>query len=88
VRGDFRAATLRCDALFAENLAEAADDLGLESSERQPALVALCLGLAAERLREFRMAVRRARSGAEIAERDALTTYATLIELTRLRGRS
>jgi signal recognition particle receptor subunit beta len=88
VRGDFRAATLRCDALFSENLAEAADELGLEASERQPALVALCLGLAAERLREFREAVRGARSGSEIAERDALGAYSVLIELTRLRTRS
>jgi signal recognition particle receptor subunit beta len=87
VQGDFRAATLRCDALFAENLAEAADDLALEVSERQPAVVALCLGLPADRVREFRAAVRRARSGAEIAEREVLDAYATLIELSRLRLR-
>jgi signal recognition particle receptor subunit beta len=88
VRGDFRSAALRADALFAENLAEAADDLGLEAPERQPALVALCLGLSAERLRDFRASIRRARSGAEITEREALDTSAILIELNRLRARS
>ncbi|HEX6241714.1 MAG TPA: hypothetical protein VFZ61_12490, partial [Polyangiales bacterium] len=87
VGGDFRSATLRCDALFAEHLAEAADDLELSISEQKPALVALCLGLPAARLREFRDTVRRARSGDEIVERDALDAYATLIELSRLRGR-
>ena len=86
VRGDFRSAALRADALFAENLAEAADELGLETSERQPALIALCLGLSAERLRDFRAEIRRARSGAEITERDALDAYAVLIELNRLRS--
>jgi signal recognition particle receptor subunit beta len=86
-RGDFRAATLRCDALFAEHLAEAAEELELSLSEQKPALVALCLGLPAQRLRDFRDHVRRARSGAEIAERDALEAYATLIEITRLRSR-
>jgi signal recognition particle receptor subunit beta len=87
VRGDFRSAALRADALFAENLAEAADDLGLDAPERQPAMVALCLGLQAERLCDFRAAIRRARSGAELTERDALDTYAILIELNRLRAR-
>jgi signal recognition particle receptor subunit beta len=87
VRGDFRSAALRADALFAENLAEAADELGLEAPERQPALVALCVGLSAERLRDFRASIRRARSGAEITEREALDTYAILIELNRLRAR-
>ena len=88
VRGDFRSATLRCEALFSENLAEAADDLGLEPPERQPAIVALCLGLSAERLRELRESVRAARSGAEISERQGLSAYAVLIELARLRGRA
>jgi hypothetical protein len=87
VRGDFRSAALRADALFSENLAEAADDLGLEAPERQPAVVALCLGLSADRLRDFRASIRRARAGAEITERDALDTYAILIELNRMRSR-
>jgi hypothetical protein len=87
VRGDFRSAALRADALFSENLAEAADELGLETSERQPALIALCLGLSADRLRDFRASIRLARNGAELTERDALDTYAILIELNRLRSR-
>jgi signal recognition particle receptor subunit beta len=87
VRGDFRSAALRADALFAENLAEAADELGLDPPERQPAIVALCLGLGADRLRDFRASIRRARTGAEITERDALDNYAILIELNRLRSR-
>ncbi len=87
VRGDFRSAALRADALFSENLAEAADELGLETSERQPGLIALCLGLSADRLRDFRASIRRARNGAELTERDALDTYAILIELNRLRSR-
>lgn len=87
VRGDFRAAILRCDTLFSENLVEGADDLGLGGGDRQPATIAICLGLSAERLRSFRGAVRRARSGAELSECDALDAYAVLIELNRLRAR-
>jgi signal recognition particle receptor subunit beta len=85
VRGDFRAAALRCDALFSEQLADAADELGLGADERQPAIVALCLGMNAERLRRLRRVVSSARSGAEISELEALDTYAVLIELNRLR---
>lgn len=88
VRGDFRAAALRCDALFAEQLADAADELGLSSDERQPTIVALCLGLSAERLRCLRRVVKSARSGAEISEFEALDSYAVLIELNRLRFQS
>jgi signal recognition particle receptor subunit beta len=88
VRGDFRAAALRCDALFAEQLADAAEELGLSADERQPTIVALCLGLAAERLRCLRRVVKSARSGAEISEVEALDTYAVLIELNRLRFQS
>jgi signal recognition particle receptor subunit beta len=88
VRGDFRAAALRCDALFSEQLADAAEELGLSAEERQPAIVALCLGLSAERWRCLRRVVRSARSGAEISELEALDTYSVLIELNRLCSQS
>lgn len=87
VRGDFRAACLRCDGLFAEHLAEAADALGLDAGERQPALVALALGMPADRIAELRTAVRAARAGAEVSEALALAAYTVLLEVNRLRGR-
>jgi signal recognition particle receptor subunit beta len=88
VRGDFRAAVLRCEALFSEQLADAAEELNLGAEERQPTIVALCLGFSVERLRGLRRVVRSARSGAEISEVEALDTYAVLIEINRLRFQS
>lgn len=87
VRGDFRSAALRCDALFVETLAEAAELLGLEASERQPALVSLALGMSGEQVVALRSTARAARSGAEISEAGALFAYAALLELNRLFAR-
>jgi signal recognition particle receptor subunit beta len=85
VRGDFRSAMLRCDALASEVLADAAQESGLENEERRPAIVAMCLGLPGERWRGFRALVHEARLGAEVSEVQALDTYAVVIELNRLR---
>jgi signal recognition particle receptor subunit beta len=88
VRGDFRSAMLRCDALAAEVLADAAQESGLENEEKRPAIVAMCLGLAGERWRMFRALIQEARLGAEVSEVQALEAYAVVIELNRLRVRS
>ncbi|MFT3921744.1 MAG: ADP-ribosylation factor-like protein [Myxococcales bacterium] len=82
--GDFRSAIMRCDALAAEILADAAELHGLEQEERKPLLVALSLGLPAERWRSLRAVVQRARQGAELSELEALEAYTTLIEINRL----
>ena len=88
VRGDFRSAMLRCDALAAEVLADAAQESGLDNEERRPAIVAMCLGLPGERWRMFRALVHEARLGAEVSEVQALDTYGVVIELNRLRLRT
>jgi signal recognition particle receptor subunit beta len=88
VRGDFRSAMLRCDALAAEVLADAAQESGLENEERRPAIVAMCLGLPGDRWRMFRALVHEARLGAEVSEVQALDTYGVVIELNRLRLRT
>lgn len=87
VRGDYRSAMLRADSLAAEVLADAAQESGLESEERRPAVVAMCLGLPGERWRGFRALIQEARLGAEVSEAQALDTYAVVIELNRLRLR-
>lgn len=88
ISGDLRASILRCDALAAETLADAAAESALEQEERRPAIVAMCLGLPGERWRVFRALVQEARLGAEITEVQALEAYSVLIELNRLRLRS
>jgi hypothetical protein len=85
IEGAFREAIQRCDALSSELLADTAEQHGLESDERKPMMVALCLGLPAERWRMFRALVHQARLGAEVTELEALDAYAILIELNRLR---
>jgi hypothetical protein len=88
IAGDLRTAILRCDALAAETLADAAVESALEPEERRPAIVAMCLGLPGKRWRAFRALVQEARLGAEITEVQALEAYSILIELNRLRLRS
>jgi hypothetical protein len=88
VRGDFRSAMMRCDALAAEVLADAAQESGLDNEERRPAIVAMCLGLPGERWRMFRALVHEARLGAEVSEVQALDVYGVVIELNRLRLRT
>ncbi len=88
VAGDLRSAILRCDALAAELLADAAVESALEQEERRPAIIAMCLGLPGERWRAFRALVQEARLGAEIQETQALEAYVILLELNRLRFRS
>jgi len=88
ISGDLRSSILRCDALAAETLADAAAESALEPEERRPAIVAMCLGLPGERWRAFRALVQEARLGTEISEIQALEAYSVLIELNRLRLRS
>jgi hypothetical protein len=84
---DFRAAVLRCESLSAELLADAAEQTGLDVEDRRPLLIALSLGLPAQRWSELRRTARAARSGTELTELDALEAYGTLIELQRLQRR-
>jgi signal recognition particle receptor subunit beta len=85
VEGEFRGAILRCDALCAELLADAAEEHGFETEEKKPLWIALCLGLPAERWRTLRGLIHEARLGAEISELEALDAYSVLLELNRLR---
>jgi hypothetical protein len=88
VRGDFRSAMMRCDALVAELLADAAQESGFEADEKKPVIVALCLGLPGDRWRAFRALMQEARLGAEVSEVQALEAYSVALELNRLRARS
>lgn len=70
-----------CDAVTARVLAQTSAAAGLGESGRDPAFVALMLGLDGARWLAFRRLVRRARAGAEVTHRDGLEAYATLIDL-------
>jgi signal recognition particle receptor subunit beta len=86
--GDFRSAILRCDSLCSELLADAAEQQALDAEDRRPLLVALGLGMSAQRWHEWRRLVQAARLGGELSELTALEAYTILIELHRLQRRS
>ncbi|WP_437579729.1 GTP-binding protein [Sorangium sp. So ce887] len=70
----------RCDALVAGILDKAAELAGSTDAPRDAATVPALLGLDGRRYLGFRAAVRRARSGSEVTERDALKAFAFVIE--------
>ncbi len=70
----------RCDALVAGILDKAAELAGSTDAPRDTATVPALLGLDGRRYLGFRAAVRRARSGSEVTERDALKAFAFVIE--------
>ncbi|WP_437489949.1 GTPase domain-containing protein [Sorangium sp. So ce1014] len=70
----------RCNALVAGILDKAAELAGSTDAPRDTATVPALLGLDGRRYLGFRAAVRRARSGSEVTERDALKAFAFVIE--------
>lgn len=79
--GRYAEAVSGCDAVALRVLAQTSAAVGLGDSGRDPAFVALMLGLEGTRWLAFRRIVRRARAGAEVTLRDGLEAYATLIDL-------
>lgn len=92
-QGDFERAIVLAEQLVSRSLANAAALLGGNlDAPRDPATVALLLGLDGRRYLEFRALVRDVRSGRGVNEAEALAAYATAIEVrlarTRVQSRS
>lgn len=92
-QSDFERAVALADQLVARALASAAGLLGGSlDAPRDPATMALLLGLEGPRYLEFRGLVRDGRSGRGVNAQDALLSYAMAIEVrlarARLQGRS
>jgi hypothetical protein len=79
--GDFSRALAGCEALVARSLAGAAAALGTNDAPRDPATVAVILGVDGRRYLEFRSLAREARSGRGISATEALIAYALAIEI-------
>ncbi|AGP32275.1 GTP-binding protein [Sorangium cellulosum] len=76
----YAVALQRCGALVAGIVAKAAELAGATDAPRDPAAVPALLGLDGRRYLGFRAAVRRAQTGGEVTERDALKAFAFVIE--------
>ncbi|HLV20575.1 MAG TPA: gliding motility protein [Polyangiaceae bacterium] len=89
VASDGRAAVLACDQLLSRTLASAASLLGSASeAPRDPAVVALLLGLDGGRYLQFRTLVRDVRSGVEPTVERVLGAYAFVIDARLLRSQA
>ena len=87
-QGDFERAVTLSDQLVARALASAATLLGGNlDAPRDPATVALLLGLEGRRYLEFRALVRDVRSGRSVSATEALSAYAMAIEVRLARAR-
>ena len=87
-QSDFERAVTLADQLVARALASAAGLLGGNlDAPRDPATVALLLGLEGRRYLEFRGLVRDVRSGRGVNANEALSTYAMAIEVRLARAR-
>ncbi len=86
--GDFERGVTLADQLVARAFASAATLLGgNKDAPRDPATVALLLGLDGRRYLEFRALVRDVRAGRGVSAPDALSAYATAIEVRLARAR-
>ncbi len=79
--GDPAFALRACEALVARSLAGAAAALGTNDAPRDPATVALVLGIDGRRYLEFRALARDARSGRAVSPTEALTAFALAIQV-------
>ena len=79
--GDPSRALAECETLVARSLAGAAAALGNNDAPRDPATVALVLGIDGRRYLEFRAWARDARAGRSVSASEALVAYALAIEL-------
>jgi mutual gliding-motility protein MglA len=79
--GDHSRAMGGCEALVARSLAGAAAALGTNDAPRDPATVAVVLGIDGRRYLEFRSLAREARAGRGVSATEALVAYALAIEI-------
>jgi signal recognition particle receptor subunit beta len=79
--GDHSRALVECETLVARSLAGAAAALGNADAPRDPATVALVLGIDGRRYLEFRSLAREARSGRGVSAAEALVAFALAIEI-------
>lgn len=87
-QGDFARALSTADRLLARVLANTGALLGgAQDAPRDPATVALLLGLDGQRYLELRSLVREARGGRQPSLAEALSAYSTALEARRLRAR-
>jgi hypothetical protein len=78
-------AILACDVLVTRVMASAAGLVGTLDAPRDPALVALLLGLDGGRYMQFRAVVRAARHRESVTMKDALECFTFSIEARRAR---
>jgi len=83
--GDWQNAVLSCDLLVARVLASGASLAGTLEAPRDPALVALLLGLPGPRYLAFRSTVRAARRKEPITPEAAFSAFLFAIEARRAR---
>ena len=69
-----------CEALVARVLASAAGLFGTTEAPRDPAMIAILLGLNGTRYLAFRATVREARAGTALTSRETLAAYAFAID--------
>jgi len=84
--GDFAVAVLACDLLVARVLASGAAIAGTVEAPRDPALVAMLLGLPGPRYLAFRTTVRAARNREPLAASRAMDAYLFALEVRRARS--
>jgi hypothetical protein len=83
--GDWSGAVLACDLLVARVLASGASLAGTVEAPRDPAVVAMLLGLSGPRYLSFRTTVRAARRREEVGARGAIDAYLFAVEARRAR---
>jgi signal recognition particle receptor subunit beta len=79
--GDPALALRACEALIARSLAGAAAALGTNDAPRDPATMALVLGIDGRRYLAFRSLAREARQGRAVSPTEALSAYALAIQI-------
>ena len=79
--GDPALALRACEALIARSLAGAAAALGTNEAPRDPATMALVLGIDGRRYLAFRSLARETRQGRAVSITEALTAYALAIQI-------
>jgi hypothetical protein len=80
---DAASAIVACDALVTRMLAEASVMLGPTDQPRDPAMLALLLGIDGPRYLAFRAVVRAAREQKDLPARDAVEAYLLALDMRR-----
>jgi hypothetical protein len=84
--GDHARALAAVEGLIARSLAGAASALGTNDAPRDPATVALVLGIDGRRYLEFRSLAREARAGRGLTSVEVLSAYALAIQIRLARS--